>query len=100
MLAEHDFDTFKALSPKTSSFIVDEVDLINIATLNLAERMQNLELEVDEYTCELERLAMLDTLTGLPNKAMLNHELQKTIACVGRIHDKIALMFLDLDEFK
>ncbi|BAJ03660.1 putative bifunctional diguanylate cyclase/phosphodiesterase [Shewanella violacea] len=100
MLAEHDFDTLKALSPKTSSLIVDEVDLINIATLNLAERLQNLELEVDEYTCELERLAMLDTLTGLPNKAMLNHELKKTIACVGRIHDKIALMFLDLDEFK
>ncbi|WP_229381077.1 putative bifunctional diguanylate cyclase/phosphodiesterase [Shewanella psychropiezotolerans] len=100
MLAEHDFEALKSLSPKTSSFIVDEVDLINIATLNLAERMQNLELEVDEYTCELERLAMLDTLTGLPNKAMLNHELQKTIACVGRIHDKLALMFLDLDEFK
>lgn len=100
LLAEHDFDTLKLMSPKTSSFIVDEVDLINIATHQLAEKMQNLELEVDEYTSELERLAMLDTLTGLPNKAMLMHELTKTIACVGRIHDKVALMFLDLDEFK
>lgn len=100
LLAEHDFETLKQQSSQVSSFIVDEVDLINIATYKLSDKMQSLELEVDEYTRELERLAMLDTLTGLPNKAMLNHELKKTIACVGRIHDKVALMFLDLDEFK
>ncbi|RTR31631.1 putative bifunctional diguanylate cyclase/phosphodiesterase [Shewanella atlantica] len=100
LLAEHDFETLKKLSPKSSSLIVDEVDLINTATNQLAERLQNLELEVDEYTSELKRLAMLDTLTGLPNKAMLMHELKKTIACVGRIHDQVALMYLDLDEFK
>ncbi|WP_076414272.1 bifunctional diguanylate cyclase/phosphodiesterase [Shewanella sp. UCD-KL12] len=99
-LADHDFAALKELSPRRESFVVDEVDLINIATHQLADKMQNLELEVDEYTAELERLAMLDSLTGLPNKAMLIHELQKTIACVGRIHDKVALMFLDLDEFK
>lgn len=100
LLAEHDFETLRKLSPKTASFIVDEVDLINNATHQLADRLQYLELEVDEYTAELERLAMLDTLTGLPNKAMLMHELNKTIACVGRIHDQVALMYLDLDEFK
>ncbi|MFT5235881.1 MAG: diguanylate cyclase (GGDEF)-like protein [Shewanella sp.] len=100
LLAERDFDKLEKLSPRTSSFIVDEVDLINNATHQLADRLQYLELEVDEYTAELERLAMLDTLTGLPNKAMLTHELNKTIACVGSIHDQIALMYLDLDEFK
>lgn len=100
LLAEHDFETLKQQFPKTASFIVDEVDLINIATHQLADRLQFLELEVDEYTAELERLAMLDTLTGLPNKAMLMHELNKTIACVGSTHDQVALMYLDLDEFK
>ncbi|WP_258955855.1 putative bifunctional diguanylate cyclase/phosphodiesterase [Shewanella woodyi] len=100
LLAEHDFEILKQLPPKRASFLVDEVDLINRATHQLADRLQHLELEVDEYTAELERLAMLDTLTGLPNKAMLMHELNKTIACVGRIHDQVALMYLDLDEFK
>lgn len=76
--------------------VIDEVDLINIATHQLADRLQYLELEVNENTKELERLTMLDTLTGLPNKAMLMHELNKTIACVGSIHDQVALMYLDL----
>ena len=100
LLAEHDFETLKLRSPKTASLIVDEVDLIHHATHQLADRLQCLELEVDEYTAELERLAMLDALTGLPNKAMLMHELNKAIACVGSTHVQVALMYLDLDEFK
>ncbi|NRD75128.1 EAL domain-containing protein [Shewanella sp. VB17] len=100
LLAEHDFDILKRQSPIKSPLVIDEVDLINVATHQLADRLQHLELEVAEYTEELERLTMLDTLTGLPNKAMLMHELNKAIACVGSIHDQVALMYLDLDEFK
>ena len=100
LLAEHQFEPLRQALPKKVRGLIDEVDLVNIATHRLADRLQGLEGEVDSYTKELERLAMLDTLTGLPNRAMLLHELNKAIACVGRIHNQIAIMFLDLDEFK
>ncbi|WP_428636732.1 putative bifunctional diguanylate cyclase/phosphodiesterase [Shewanella sp.] len=100
LLADHDFARVRASLPRKPSLFPDEVDLIHQATRQLADNMQGLESEVDEYTHELERLAMLDTLTGLPNKSMLNHELQTAIACIANEDDCVVLMFLDLDEFK
>ena len=43
---------------------------------------------------------MMDTLTGLPNRTMMHHELSKSLSSLGRTDEKIALLFLDLDEFK
>ena len=100
LLADHDFAGVRASLPSKPSLFPDEVDLIHLATRQLADNMQGMENEVDEYTHELERLAMLDTLTGLPNKAMLHHELQTAIACIASKEDCVVLMFLDLDEFK
>lgn len=100
LLAEHDFNAVRESMPKKPSFIADEVDLIHSATHSLADKLQGLEEDIDAHTQELERLAMLDTLTGLPNKAMLNHELQKAIASIGVHNDRVVLLFLDLDEFK
>ncbi|GGI78281.1 putative bifunctional diguanylate cyclase/phosphodiesterase [Shewanella gelidii] len=100
LLAEHKFDLLRQTLPMQKQHSIDEVDLVSFATHKLADRLETLEGEVDSYTKELERLAMLDTLTGLPNKAMLVHELNKAVACVGRVHNQIAILFLDLDEFK
>jgi c-di-GMP phosphodiesterase len=100
LLADHRFDELRQAMPRTHSGLLDEVDLLNVATHRLTDRLQSLELEVDASTLELRRLAMLDSLTGLPNKAMLLHELNKAIACVGRLHSQLALLYLDLDEFK
>ncbi|MCH4292951.1 EAL domain-containing protein [Shewanella sp. 3B26] len=100
LIAERRFDEVRtSLKPRTALFL-DEVDMMGSSMLELADRQQSLEQDVDAYTRELERMAMLDVLTGLPNKAMLIHELNKAIACVGRVHDRIALLFLDLDAFK
>ena len=100
LLAEHEFDTLRRVLPKHKSGVIDEVDLLNHAIHTLADKWQALEAEVTANTLELKRLAMLDVLTGLPNKAMLLHELEKEIACVGRLHHQVALLYLDLDEFK
>ncbi|WP_025821768.1 putative bifunctional diguanylate cyclase/phosphodiesterase [Shewanella marina] len=100
LLAEHRFDELRDAFPKQDNMVVDEIDLINDATLSLTDKLQDLEEEVEGYTAELRRQAMMDSLTGLPNKSMLLHELNKAIACVGRTHNEIALLFLDLDDFK
>ncbi|MCG9695614.1 GGDEF domain-containing protein [Shewanella sp. Isolate11] len=100
LLAEHDFDAVRADTPQTKGFIPDEIDLIHQATHKLALKMEGLENDADQFTQELQRQAMLDPLTGLPNKSMLVSEVQKAIACIGVTKEKLVLLFLNLDEFK
>ena len=49
---------------------------------------------------ELVRLAFHDTLTGLPNRALFADRLQQAIARAERHQEPLAVMFLDLDNFK
>lgn len=46
------------------------------------------------------KLSYYDTLTGLPNKVMLNEHLKITLQACKNTHIKGALLFLDLDNFK
>jgi diguanylate cyclase (GGDEF)-like protein len=48
---------------------------------------------------ELERLALYDSLTGLPNRALFNDRLNQAIAHRSR-SQAIAVYFLDVDRFK
>ena len=49
---------------------------------------------------QIKKMAFFDTLTGLPNRAMLYDRLEKTIAQSSRFNNEFAVMFLDLDDFK
>ncbi|MBC7699142.1 MAG: diguanylate cyclase [Massilia sp.] len=49
---------------------------------------------------QLQRLAELDTLTGLPNRALFNDRLQSALARGGRHASPVALLLLDIDYFK
>ncbi|MCF1427315.1 MAG: EAL domain-containing protein [Shewanella sp.] len=100
LLAKSDFNGVRRSIPAVSSGVQDEVDDVEQATLELTDKLEHLQQLVVSHTQELEKMAMLDMLTGLPNRPMLLHELNKSIACVGRLHEQIALLFLDLDEFK
>jgi len=44
--------------------------------------------------------AQHDFLTGLPNRMLLADRLTQAIALANRSHDKVAVLFLDLDGFK
>lgn len=100
LLAKSDFEGVRHAIPPLTNGVMDEVDNVEQATLDLTDKLEYLQQVVVSRTQELEKLAMLDMLTGLPNRPMLLHELNKSIACVGRLHEQIALLFLDLDEFK
>lgn len=49
---------------------------------------------------ELKHIASHDHLTGLPNRAFLMHQLDKTLAHVKRSQKRAAILFIDLDNFK
>jgi len=49
---------------------------------------------------EIERLAYEDPLTRLPNRALFHDRLRQALAHAQRENEPLALMFLDLDDFK
>jgi len=49
---------------------------------------------------ELRYLANYDTLTSLPNRALLSERLSRAIVRARRQESRIAILFLDLDRFK
>ncbi len=49
---------------------------------------------------EVQRLAYFDSLTGLPNRSLFRDRLEQALAHAGRAGHRVALMFLDLDQFK
>ena len=53
-----------------------------------------------ERLAELERLALHDALTGLPNRALFHDRVRQSIAAAERHGERFAVMLLDLDRFK
>jgi diguanylate cyclase (GGDEF)-like protein/PAS domain S-box-containing protein len=53
-----------------------------------------------EYETKLKFFALHDSLTGLPNRRYFNDELEQSILEYQRNHDGLAVIMLDLDNFK
>ena len=49
---------------------------------------------------KLQQLVRTDELTGLPNRTLFSERLEEAIARGGRNHRKVAVLFLDLNDFK
>jgi len=55
---------------------------------------------VDQRTSELHHLALHDTLTALPNRALILDRIDQMLARSRRERTPVAVLFLDLDNFK
>jgi diguanylate cyclase len=55
---------------------------------------------LEEQILESEHLAYHDALTGLPNRRLLQDRLLQSIAHAARSGRKVAVLLLDLDDFK
>ncbi|HEV2277033.1 MAG TPA: EAL domain-containing protein [Acidobacteriaceae bacterium] len=53
-----------------------------------------------EAEASLEHMALIDELTGLPNRRLLTDRLQHSLALGRREQRKVALVYIDLDGFK
>lgn len=56
--------------------------------------------ELSEARARLEHLAYHDSLTGLPNRAAFREQLDEAIADAGGAGRSLAVLFIDLDDFK
>lgn len=56
--------------------------------------------EAKRYQDELEHQANHDSLTGLPNRNLLNDRIHQAIAFASRNQSQFSLAFMDLDHFK
>lgn len=56
--------------------------------------------EARAVALQMAHLAQYDYLTGLPNRMLFHDRLQQAIALAQRHHNRLAVLFLDLDRFK
>jgi len=85
----------------------DEIGVLtqefNDMLTQIHQHKADLESELErrlEAEKRLERLAHYDNITQLPNRHFFNDSLARAIALSGRTGKAVALMFIDLDNFK
>jgi len=100
MLAHKEFKQFRAINFKRFRFFSDELDVLANSAMGLSYDLEQLNIEVEQKTKELENIAMYDLLTGLPNRNMLNYQLNKSLPNLAQNNSSISVLFLDLDDFK
>lgn len=78
----------------------DELETISKNVNQLAFTLQERERSLLKSQKELENLSNTDPLTNLPNRRLFNALLQHGISKVLRAKKHLAVIFLDLDQFK
>lgn len=90
-----------AITISLASFCVLSIALLlTVVDGRLASKTADLALSLRQANQQLHHLALHDTLTLLPNRALLEDRILHAIASAQRTGRLIAVMFLDLDRFK
>ena len=81
---------------------VREPRATELAIVERARDLAALAIDRDARTQELGRLALHDTLTGLPNRALAQDRLEHALDRLAQTDDDthVAVLFVDLDRFK
>jgi diguanylate cyclase (GGDEF)-like protein len=73
------------------------------ATNGESDKMIGVNIDISESKLaeqQIEVLAYFDTLTGLPNRSMIEDRLYQSIALSERTHNYSALLIIDIDDFQ
>ncbi len=66
----------------------------------LAASFRDMAKNLSETHAHVQHLAYHDSVTNLPNRRMFRERLEKSLANASRNNERIAVLFLDLDNFK
>ena len=106
---EHDvFEYLVEVSRKHEDLELDELFIVlmiaSIALLVIIFRrthyLKNEIIRRQEVELEIHKLAFYDSLTGLANRDLCNDRLEHALAHAARLDSSVAVIFLDLDNFK
>jgi diguanylate cyclase (GGDEF)-like protein len=100
LLSQKQYAGFRQQSHFQTSFWPDEVDLLRQAAEELSVELELLNHKVEQHTNELEKVAMYDLLTTLPNRNMLQYQLERMLSSLAVEKKFLAVLFVDLDNFK
>jgi diguanylate cyclase (GGDEF)-like protein len=93
-LGEHNYDS------KLSYRFDDEIgDLVNSFN-DMSSKLEDEVLQREETEKQLRQLALYDSLTQLPNRTLILDRLSNLIEKARRSPARVAVMFVDLDDFK
>jgi diguanylate cyclase (GGDEF)-like protein len=92
---ERPFGALQATSREPSRFSAEDVSFLQSIATMIAAAIDRKRTEQD-----IQRLAFEDPLTGLPNRAVFLERLQRELAGARRSRKPLALLLLDLDQFK
>ncbi|MFT6913745.1 MAG: diguanylate cyclase (GGDEF)-like protein [Motiliproteus sp.] len=67
---------------------------------DLVSSFNRMSLDLHESNKKIRSLALLDVLTGLPNRLLLDRNLKQAMSSADRNGMLLALLFLDVDNFK
>ncbi|MBU2879084.1 MULTISPECIES: putative bifunctional diguanylate cyclase/phosphodiesterase [Alteromonadaceae] len=100
LLALREYQQFRLRNRVTTHYFKDELDTLNASANKLADRLEQLDNEVLTKANELEKMAMYDQLTNLPNRNMLVSKTKEAVAKLVESEKFVVLMMFDLDDFK
>ena len=78
----------------------DDFGKLSNAFNTMAHKLYQSQKQISEQTEKIERLAYYDSLTELPNRVTFLTRLQEEIERASREQEKLAVLFIDLDDFK
>ncbi len=78
----------------------DEIGALQQAFNHMVRSLRDQEHERQRYEHELGRMALYDQLTQLPNRALFTDRLGHALTSAQRRGRRVAVLFLDLDNFK
>ena len=91
---------FNNLLKKISDEEEKRIALDNKHTMELEKKVKNRTKDLERVNQELSTLAQTDALTGLYNRSMLDHEIEKNHEQYKRYHRLFSIILIDIDHFK
>ncbi|WP_409420407.1 EAL domain-containing protein [Pseudaeromonas sp. ZJS20] len=99
-LPETGYPGLKARLGQPAGTLEDEIDRLHQAALSLAGRLEALDSAVNAQHAELKAHQLYDPLTGLLNRGCFLFEFNRQLTALRRQPDRLALVLIDLDQFK